>query len=183
MNSFVLLAYASLAASRTLLQWLLACLNFTLESEDFLLVQSKKVISMNYGSSTSSWKPWRWVRLDLILWMRDIYINSNLNSQKLAAAKALSLRANVCNNLAIGESDHLRIARFSYILVSFMKEKHQKNFFWKILFHTGFTACWSCAGAQPFVANCSQNEIWKEFSSETQACTLIYSGLVVKALA
>ena len=33
-DSFVLLAYASLAASRTLLQRLLACLNFTLESED-----------------------------------------------------------------------------------------------------------------------------------------------------
>ena len=30
MDSFVLLAYASLAASRTLLQQLLACLNFTL---------------------------------------------------------------------------------------------------------------------------------------------------------
>ena len=37
MESFVLLAYASLAASRTLLQRLLACLNFTLESEDFSL--------------------------------------------------------------------------------------------------------------------------------------------------
>ena len=35
MDSLVLLAYASLAASRTLLQQLLACLNFTLESEDF----------------------------------------------------------------------------------------------------------------------------------------------------
>ena len=34
MDSFVLLAHASLAASRTLLQQLLACLNFTLESED-----------------------------------------------------------------------------------------------------------------------------------------------------
>ena len=34
MDSFVLLAYASLAAWRTLLQWLLACLNFTLKSED-----------------------------------------------------------------------------------------------------------------------------------------------------
>ena len=34
MGSFVLLAYAILAASRTLLQRLLACLNFTLESED-----------------------------------------------------------------------------------------------------------------------------------------------------
>ena len=44
-----------------------------------LLVQIKKVISMNYGSSTSSWKPWRWVRCDLIFSMRDIYISSNLN--------------------------------------------------------------------------------------------------------
>ena len=33
MNSFVLVAYASLATSRTLLQRLLACLNFTLDSE------------------------------------------------------------------------------------------------------------------------------------------------------
>ena len=55
MDYFVLLAYASLAASRTLLQRLLACLNFTLESEDFFLwYKRKKVISMNYGSSTSS---------------------------------------------------------------------------------------------------------------------------------
>ena len=34
MDFFVLLAYASLAASRTLLEQLLACLNFTLNSED-----------------------------------------------------------------------------------------------------------------------------------------------------
>ena len=34
---------------------------------------------MNYGSSTSSWKPWRWVRLDLVFSMKDMYINSNLN--------------------------------------------------------------------------------------------------------
>ena len=34
MDSLVLLAYSSLAASRTLLQQLLTCLNFTLESED-----------------------------------------------------------------------------------------------------------------------------------------------------
>ena len=34
MDSFVLVAYASLAASRTLLQQLLACLNFALDSED-----------------------------------------------------------------------------------------------------------------------------------------------------
>ena len=34
MDSFVVLAYANLAASRTLLQRFLACLNLTLESED-----------------------------------------------------------------------------------------------------------------------------------------------------
>ena len=34
---------------------------------------------MNYGSSTRSWNPWRWVRLHLILTMSDININSNLN--------------------------------------------------------------------------------------------------------
>ena len=45
----------------------------------FWLVETKKVISVNYGSSTSSWKPWRWMRLDLIFSMWYIYINSNLN--------------------------------------------------------------------------------------------------------
>ena len=44
-----------------------------------LLAQLKKVVSMNYGNSTSSWKQWRWVRLELIFMMRDIYINSNPN--------------------------------------------------------------------------------------------------------
>ena len=44
-----------------------------------LLVQTKKVISMDYGSCTSSWKPRRLARLDLILTMRDICINSNMN--------------------------------------------------------------------------------------------------------
>ena len=44
-----------------------------------VLVHMKKVISMKYSSSTSSWIPWKWVRLDLILMMRDIYINSNLS--------------------------------------------------------------------------------------------------------
>ena len=42
MDSLVLLAYDSLAASRTLLQQLLPCLNFTLESEDFSLWYKQK---------------------------------------------------------------------------------------------------------------------------------------------
>ena len=44
-----------------------------------LFVQTKKVISMNYGSSASSWKQWRWVRLDLILTLTNIHTISNLN--------------------------------------------------------------------------------------------------------
>ena len=43
------------------------------------LVQMKKMISMNYVSSTSSWKPRIWVRLHLTLSMSDKYINSKLN--------------------------------------------------------------------------------------------------------
>ena len=67
-DTFVLLAYATLAASRTLLQQsLIACLNFTLHSEDlFNSNKWKKWFSMNYDSNTSSWKPWRWVNHDLI---------------------------------------------------------------------------------------------------------------------
>ena len=42
MDSFVLLAYASLAASWTLLQRLLACLSFTLDSEDLFFWYKRK---------------------------------------------------------------------------------------------------------------------------------------------
>ena len=58
--------------------WLWSELPFTFRWL-ILLVQTKKVISMNYSSSTSSWKPWKWVRLDLIFTMRDIHIDSNMN--------------------------------------------------------------------------------------------------------
>ena len=77
--ALVLLAYASFAASITFLQQLLAYLNFRIRF--ILLLQTKKVISMNYGSSANSWKRWWRVRLDLIFPMRDIYINSNLNTE------------------------------------------------------------------------------------------------------
>ena len=42
MDSFALVAYASLAASRTLLQRLLACLNFALDSEDLFCWYKRK---------------------------------------------------------------------------------------------------------------------------------------------
>ena len=33
--------------------------------------EKSDVISMSYGSSTNSWKPWRSVKLDLLFTMRD----------------------------------------------------------------------------------------------------------------
>ena len=60
-----------------------------------LLVQTKKVISMDYDICTSSWKPWRWVRLDLILMMRDIYTSIPTwthPQNSLAVAEALRLK-------------------------------------------------------------------------------------------
>ena len=42
MDSFVLVAYISLAALRTLLQRLLACLNFALDSEDLFCRHKRK---------------------------------------------------------------------------------------------------------------------------------------------
>ena len=56
------------------------------------MVQTKKVISMTCSSSTSSWKPWRWARLDLMLSMRDIYINSNLKSLTKFTSSSRSTR-------------------------------------------------------------------------------------------
>ena len=47
-DSFALLTYASLAASRTHLQRLLACLNITLDSDLLLLQKKKKAIYVSY---------------------------------------------------------------------------------------------------------------------------------------
>ena len=83
MDSFVLLACASLAASITLLQWLITCIDFTSDSQDSICwCKWSKAVSLNYGSSTSSWKPWRLTRLDLILMMRDIYISPTRTQSK-----------------------------------------------------------------------------------------------------
>ena len=55
MDSFVLLAYASLAASRTLLQRLLACLNFTLESEDLSFWYKQKKWFLKTMEMSEAW--------------------------------------------------------------------------------------------------------------------------------
>ena len=49
---------------------------------------------MDYGSCTSSWKPWRFVRHDLILTMRDIYMNSKLNTHTKFTSSSKSTEFN-----------------------------------------------------------------------------------------
>ena len=44
----------------------------------FILLVQTKEISISYSSSTSILISWRWVGLDLILMIKDIYISSNL---------------------------------------------------------------------------------------------------------
>ena len=57
-----------------------------------LLVETKDVISMNYGSSKSSRKPWRWVRL-IFTWRIYTSVPTWFHSQNsLAAVEALSLK-------------------------------------------------------------------------------------------
>ena len=101
-----------------------------------LLVQIKKVISMNYGSCRSSWKPWRWVSLDLILTKRDIYINSNLNPLTKFTS---SSRSNKFKDILRWiSSDMLSLKKRSYVLFPILKlekretiktKKKTKSFF------------------------------------------------------
>ena len=60
-----------MVASRSFLQWLLVHLKFTLGGEVLFCWYKWGLISMSYNRSTSSWKPWRWLRFCLILTMRD----------------------------------------------------------------------------------------------------------------
>ena len=81
MNSFVLSAYAGLAASRTFLQWLLACLNFTLDSEALFCLYKQKKCFYKLWQQHKQLKTMEMSDIynDLIFTMSNIYSNSNLN--------------------------------------------------------------------------------------------------------
>ena len=70
----------------------------------------KKVISMNHSSSTSKWKPQRWVRFDLMLMMKDIYIviNSNLSPlTKFTSSRSTEFKENGTSPMEHLSNDHL----------------------------------------------------------------------------
>ena len=94
-DSFVLLAYPSLAASRTLLHQLLACLNFTLDSEDlfcrykrkkgFLWTIAAAQAAENHGDEWGlTWYLWWGIYMWIPTWTHS--------QNSLAAAEVLNLK-------------------------------------------------------------------------------------------
>ena len=95
MDSFILLAYASLTASRTLLQQLLACLNFTLDSEDwsFWCKQRKRFLWTMVVAQAAENHGDEWGLNKYFLWKIYTSIPTWTESKNsLAAAEALSLK-------------------------------------------------------------------------------------------
>ena len=98
-----------------------------------LLVQTKKVISMNYGSSASSWKPWRRVRLYLRLLMRDIYISSNLNTLTKFTSSSRSTKSKDILPWNISQMITNTIPNRSRIVISYvMKQGIPLWIWWKV---------------------------------------------------
>ena len=72
-----------------------------------LLVKKKEVISMSYSSSTSSWKPWIWMRLVLIFKAKDIYTNTPITSQQKISQmikKTVPISKKIATNCAMKRS-------------------------------------------------------------------------------
>ena len=131
MDSFVLLVYARLTASRAFLQQLLACLNFRIR-RFILFLQTKKVIYMNYCSSRSSWKPWWWVRLDLIFPMRYIYINSNLNTEFTKSSRSTKFKLVLPRNVSQIITKNVSIS--TRIVISYaIKRDIPLRIWWKVI--------------------------------------------------
>ena len=94
-DSFVLSEYASLAASRNLLQWLLACMNFTLEAEALSFWYKRKkwfLWTMAAPQTTKNHKDEWGLTWYFQCWM-DTSITTWTHSQNSpAAAEALILK-------------------------------------------------------------------------------------------
>ena len=109
MDPFVILEYVSLAASRTLLQQLLTCLKFTLDSEDlsiwykqkwFLWAMAAAQAAENHGYEWClSWYFWCGIYTSIPNWTQS-------QNSLAAAAEALSLRYSPMEDLSNNHKDH-----------------------------------------------------------------------------
>ena len=95
-----------------------------------------------------------------------LFIQTSLWKNWVCSVKLEPMSVRIRQKTMSRASDHLRISRFSYILVSFIYEKkHQKNFLKNIVSYwiqSLMKLCWQAV----ICRNCSQSEVWKEFSSE-----------------
>ena len=96
-----------------------------------LLVQTKKVISMNYVSSTSSWKLWKWVRLDLMLTMRDVDIDSILKPLAKFISNSRSTEFKDILTWNISQMIRKTILISTRIIISYVMERHISYWFWQ----------------------------------------------------
>ena len=97
MDSFVLLAYVSLAASRTLLQWLLVCINLNFDSEDLFCWYKRKKFYENLKTMVAAQAAEnhgdQWFLTWCLRWGWYTSVPTWTNSQNsLAATEALSLK-------------------------------------------------------------------------------------------
>ena len=104
----------------------------------------KDVYVNNFFPRTAT--PWNFLPVEYFPLTYDLNdFKSRIRKHLLTLGSFYALRANVCNKIMSFESSHVRLSKFSYVLVSFMKEKLKKKKR-KNLFHNGFITCWSCAG-------------------------------------
>ena len=96
-----------------------------------LLVQTKNAISMNYGSSTSSWKPWRWGGPDLIFTIRGIFINSNLNPLIQFTSSSRSSKLKVIFSWNISQMITRTVPISTRIVVSYTKKRSIPLWVWR----------------------------------------------------
>ena len=93
----------------------------------------KNLISMNYGSCTNSWKPWRWVRFNQILTMRYIYITSNLNLLIKFTSKSRSTEFKYILPWNISQMIMKTVPTSTKIVRSYvMKRDIQLRIWWKV---------------------------------------------------
>ena len=87
----------------------------------------KDVYVNNFFPRTA--RPWNFLPVEYFPLTHDLNdFKSRIRKHLLTLGSFYALGANVCKKIMSFESSHVRLSKFSYILVSFMKEKHQKIF-------------------------------------------------------
>ena len=96
-----------------------------------LLLQTKKVVSINYSSITNSWKPLKWMRLDVTFTLRDIYINSNLNTLTKFTSSRRSTEFKEVFLWSISQMTTKTVLISTRIVISYVMKRNIPFWVWK----------------------------------------------------